>query len=70
MGAILWRPCIRCGVFFERTLMHSDPCHRSEFGKPAFVCTDCRSYIDRMRLPTTSDSRSGSSQDRTIRQRY
>jgi hypothetical protein len=39
-----------CGVFFERTLMHSDPHHRSEFGKPALVCTDCKSYWDDARV--------------------
>jgi len=66
---VLWRRCIRCGVFFVRTLMYSDPYHRSEFGKPAFVCTDCKAYIDRVRTPTTSGSRSGSSQDPPIRHR-
>jgi hypothetical protein len=42
----VWRRCIDCGVYFDRSSMHHDPRQRQRFGKPLFVCSDCKPKIE------------------------
>jgi hypothetical protein len=52
-AAMVWRRCMQCGLYFERASMSPDPLRRPEFGKPAFVCADCKSKIEQEQRPAT-----------------
>jgi hypothetical protein len=53
----VWRRCVDCGVYFDKTSMHPDPRQRRRFGKPMFVCSDCNDGIERqLESSATPDS--------------
>jgi hypothetical protein len=59
----VWRRCVDCGVYFDKTSMHPDPRQRQRFGKPLFVCADCKDEIERQpKSSATADTRKQSTE--------